>query len=76
MPLTGPPLRPMPQELFVGDLVKEWHPSPSEKGSQTWIVIEVEKAGSFVKLNKNHNAWVFTDDLILISRNNKLKERA
>jgi len=75
MPLTGPPLRPKPQELFVGDLVKERHPSPSEKGSRTWIVIEVEKAGSFVKLNKSHDGWVYTDDLMLISRTNKLKER-
>jgi hypothetical protein len=64
------------QKLFVGDLVKEKRPSPSEKGNRTWIVIETEKAGSFVKLNKNHHGWIFNDDLVLISRTNKLKERA
>lgn len=63
------------QELFVGDLVKEKYPSPSEKNNTTWIVIEADKAGSFVKLNKSHNGWVFNDDLILISRTNKTKER-
>ena len=64
------------QELFVGDLVKERRPSLSEKGIRTWIVIETDKAGSFVRLNKSHNGWIFNDDLVLISRTNKLKERA
>ena len=64
------------QELFVGDLVKEKRPSPSERGSRTWIVIETQRAGSFVRLNKSHNGWIFNDDLMLISRTNKLKERA
>ena len=66
------------QELFVGDLVKEKRPSPSERGSRTWIVIETQRAGSFVRLNKNHSGmpWHFNDDLVLISRTNKLKERA
>ena len=64
------------QELFVGDLVKERRPSPSERGNRTWIVIEVQKAGSFVRLNKSYDGWHFNDDLILVSRTNKLKERA
>ena len=64
------------QELFVGDLVKERRPSPSEKGNRTWIVIETQKAGSFVRLNKSHDGWHFNDDLVLINRTNKLKERA
>jgi hypothetical protein len=63
------------QELFVGDLVKERYPSPSERGNTTWIVIETEKAASFVRLNKSHDGWIFNDDLVLISRTNKLKER-
>ena len=66
------------QELFVGDLVKDTYPSPSDEGNKVWIVIEVQKAGSFVRLNKNHSGmqWHFNDDLVLISRTNKLKERA
>ena len=63
------------QELFIGDLVKEKRPLVSEKGNATWIVIETERAGSFVRLNKKYDGWHFNDDLILISRVDKLKER-
>tara|TARA_R110000737_G_scaffold259261_1_gene267826 strand:- start:324 stop:539 length:216 start_codon:yes stop_codon:yes gene_type:complete len=64
------------QELFVGDLVKDTYPSPSDEGNKIWIVIEVQKAGSFVRLNKSHEGWHFNDDLMVVSRANKLKERA
>ena len=64
------------QELFVGDLVKEKRSSPSERGNRTWVVIAVGRAGSFVRLNKSHEGWHFNDDLVVISRTNKLKERA
>jgi hypothetical protein len=63
------------QELFVGDLVKERYPSPSAKGNTTWVVIEVGKTGSFARLNKSNDGWIFNDDLVVVSRTNKLKER-
>ena len=66
------------QELFAGDLVKEKYPSPIDKSNTLWIVIEVEKAGAFVKLNKKNMSWKwhFNDDLVLVSSNdNKTKYR-
>jgi hypothetical protein len=63
------------QELFAGDLVKERYSSPSEKGNATWVVIEIQKGGSFVKLNKSNDGWVFNDNLMLLSRTTKLKDR-
>ena len=70
------PIQAPTQDLFVGDLVKERYPSPSRTGHNVFIVTEVDKAGSFVRLNGDKKyGWHFNDDLVLISRTNKLKER-
>jgi|10_taG_2_1085330.scaffolds.fasta_scaffold28517_2 hypothetical protein len=60
----------MPPEYFIGDLVQE----KSVKDSKVWIIIEVEPAGSFSKISKNSRAWIYNDDLILVSRAKKGSE--
>lgn len=57
-------------EYFIGDLVKE----KSVLDNRVWIVIDVDGAGSFSKISKNSRAWIYNDDLILVSRAKKEDE--
>jgi hypothetical protein len=57
-------------EYFIGDLVQE----KSVLDNRVWIVIDVDSAGSFSKISKNNRAWIYNDDLILVSRAKKGSE--
>ena len=57
-------------EYFIGDLVQE----KSVLDNRVWIVIDVDSAGSFSKISKNNSAWIYNDDLILVSRAKKGSE--
>ena len=57
-------------EYFIGDLVQE----KRVLDNRVWIVIDVDSAGSFSKISKNNRAWIYNDDLILVSRAKKGSE--